>query len=321
MPEVSVVIPAYNSARFIGEALQSVFDQTFKDYEIIVVDDGSTDSTKQVIDRYGNKIRYVFQQQGGQAKARNRGIRDSLGRFIAFLDADDVWLPLKLEKQVCMFHRCSELAMVFTENSIFNESGVCRTSLGKGEKLMKGDVAKNIFLHSGVLTSTVMVRSEVFDKIGLFEEELRLAEDDNMWIRIAANSEVALINEPLVGYRIHPDEITSDRMRLMKSIKANIRLLRQKDERVRERIEEVIPLRLSFVEFGLGYEHFRNQKFGEARRAFARGIRCHMWNWRNYVYLLFSLLPEPLIQTVRWLKKRSLTLYRQLNKRIHGEVR
>ena len=88
MPEVSVVIPAYNSARFIGEALQSVFDQTFKDYEIIVVDDGSTDSTKQVIDRYGNKIRYVFQQQGGPAKARNRGIRDSLGRFIAFLDAE-----------------------------------------------------------------------------------------------------------------------------------------------------------------------------------------------------------------------------------------
>jgi glycosyltransferase involved in cell wall biosynthesis len=321
MPEVSVIIPTYNSARFIGEALQSVFDQTLKDYELIVVDDGSTDPTKQVIERYGNKIRYVFQQQGGPAKARNRGIGDSLGRYIAFLDADDVWLPLKLEKQVCTFHRCPELAMVFTENSIFNESGVCRTSLGKGERLMKGDVVKNIFLHSGVVTSTVMVRSEIFDKIGLFEEELRLAEDDNMWVRIAANCEIALINEPLVRYRIHPNEITSDKMRLMESVKTNIRLLLQRDEKVREIIEKVIPLRLSFVEFGLGYEHFRNQKFGEARRAFARGIRCHMWNWRNYVYLLLSLLPEPLIQTVRWIKKRSLTLCHQLNQRIQGGKR
>lgn len=304
MPEVSVVIPTYNSAQFIGEALRSVFDQTFKDYEIIVVDDGSTDQTKEVIHRYGNKIRYIFQEQRGPANARNRGIRDSLGQYIAFLDADDVWLPLKLKKQVCMFHRCPPLAMVFTENSVFNQSGVCQNSIGKGKRLMNGDVVKNIFLYNGVVTSTVMVRSEVFNKIGLFEEELQLAEDDNMWIRIAANFKVALIDEPLVRYRVHPHEITSNKIKLMKSVKTNIKLLKQKDKTVKERIEKVIPLKLSFVEFDLGYEQFNNQKFREARKAFARGIRCCMWNWENYVYLLLSLLPKKVIQVIRWLKRK-----------------
>ncbi len=304
MPEVSVVIPTWNSAKFIGEALQSVFNQTFKDYEVIVVDDGSTDSTKQVIDGYESEIKYIFQKQGGPASARNRGIRESLGQYVAFLDADDVWLPSKLESQVRMFRQCPKMAMVFTENFVFNASGLCQNSLGKRRKLMKGDVAKNIFLYSGVVTSTVMVRSEVFNEVGLFEEELQLAEDDNMWIRIAANFEVGLIDEPLIRYRVHPQKISSDKIRLMESVKTSIRLLTKKDKIVRERIERAIPLRLSFVEFDLGYEHFANQKSGEARKAFARGIHCYVWNWRNYAYFLLSLLPDKVIQGIRRLKRR-----------------
>lgn len=307
MLEVSVVIPTYNSAKFLDEALQSVFDQTFKDYEIIVVDDGSTDQTKQVIDRYGNKIRYLYQENGGPAKARNLGIRHSSGKYIAFLDADDVWLPLKLERQVCMFHQRPELAMVFTENLLFNESGVFQTSMGKRKRLMKGDVARNIFLHSEILTSSVIVRVEVFNKIGLFEEELQLAEDDNMWIRTAANFKIELIDEPLVKRRVHSQNITADRKRLFEAVQTNIQLLSQRYMGIKERIEDVIPQKLSQVQFSLGYNHFENQELKEARKAFARGIRCYMWNWRNHVYFLLSLLPIKVMQGIKWLKRKILT--------------
>lgn len=304
MPEVSVVIPTYNSAQFLGEALQSVSDQTFKDYEIIVVDDGSTDHTKQIIDKYNGKIRYIFQENGGPAKARNSGIKASSGKYIAFLDADDVWEPTKLEKQVRMFHRCPEVAMIFTENSCYSENGVYQNSMGKRERLMKGDVAKNIFLRSGVVTPTVIVKKEIFNKIGVFEEELCMGEDDNMWVRIATDFKVSLIDEPLVKVRAHPRRVTGDKTRLLECVQTNIELLSQRYRGVKEKIESVIPLKLSRVQFALGYDHFENYNFKEARKAFTRGIRYYIWNWENYPYFLLTLFPQKVVRRIKRLKRK-----------------
>ncbi len=100
MPKVSVIIPTYNRAHFLCEALDSALSQTFKDFEIIIVDDGSTDNTKQVLEKYGSRIYYIYQENKGRAEARNTGIRRAKGEHIAFLDDDDIWLPNKLEKQV-----------------------------------------------------------------------------------------------------------------------------------------------------------------------------------------------------------------------------
>jgi glycosyltransferase involved in cell wall biosynthesis len=168
MTEISVIIPVYNSSEYILEALDSVFAQSFKDFEVIVVDDGSTDDTRQKIQNYSHKIRYFYQENGGPSKARNLGIRESTGKYIAFLDADDVWLPSKLEKQIAEFKKNPDLGMVITENSLFDERGVYRATVGKSNYLMQGDLVTNIFLRSGVVTPTVMVRREVFDKIGFF---------------------------------------------------------------------------------------------------------------------------------------------------------
>jgi glycosyltransferase involved in cell wall biosynthesis len=308
MPEVSVIIPTYNSAQFLDEALQSVFDQTFKDFEVIVVDDGSTDQTKQVLDKYGDRIRYIFQENGGPAKARNRGIKASSGKYVAFLDADDIWLPLKLKKQVNTFRHRPELAMVFTEHCLFNERGVYKTSLGKKKKLLKGDIARNIFLHSGVATSTVMVRKDVFSEIGLFEEALYIAEDDNMWIRIAANFKVELIDESLLKHRSHPQSIMTDKRKLFECVKKNINYLDCRYGKVKERIEKAIPLKLSQVEFDQGYYYFERGDIANARKAFAKAIRYHMFSWKNYLYFLSCFLPKKVIQTVKWLKRRIFSL-------------
>jgi glycosyltransferase involved in cell wall biosynthesis len=306
MPEVSVVIPTYNRAQFLDEALQSVFNQTFKDFEVIVVDDGSTDRTKQVLEKYGDRIRYIFQENGGPAKARNRGIKESLGKYIAFLDADDVWFPLKLEKQIRMFRECPELGMVFTENSYFQENGIYRPSMGKKKRLMKGDVASNIFLYSGVATPTVMVRKEIFNKIGLFEEELAIAEDDNLWVRIAVNFKVELIDQLLVEVRNHSQRTTADKKKLSESVLTNIRLLSHRYSGVRERIEHVIPKKVSEVQFDLGYHYLENQDIVRARESFTKGIRWNVWNWRNYAYFLLSLLPKKLIQKLKKFKRKIL---------------
>ena len=304
MPEVSVVIPTYNSAQFLGEALQSVFSQTFYDYETIVVNDGSTDDTEKVIDLYNNRIKYILQENGGPARARNYGIKESSGKYIAFLDADDIWLPSKLEKQVLMFRQRPELAMILTGNFVVNADGVPLFQVEKRKRFMEGNIAKNIFLHSGVLTSTVMVRKEIFDKIGLFEEDLRIGEDDNMWIRIAANYQIELIDEPLAKYRSHPNSLTRDKMKLFEYVQTNIRLLSQRYGGVKEKIEDAIPLKLSIMQFAMGYHFFKEQNHKEARRAFAKGIRCYIWKWQNYLYLLLSLLPISVTQKLKRIKRR-----------------
>ena len=176
MPEVSVVIPAFNAARFLPDALESVFQQTFTDYEVVVVDDGSTDDTAQLVNRYGNRMRYFFQENAGVSRARNRGIRESAGKYIAFLDADDVWLPTKLARQVERFRQRPALGMVFTDGVSFNEQGVLRGSKIKWRRrLAKRDLIRAIFLYSGVGTPTVMVRRDVFDRVGYFDETLDLA--------------------------------------------------------------------------------------------------------------------------------------------------
>jgi glycosyltransferase involved in cell wall biosynthesis len=124
MTEISVIISAYNSSQYILEALDSVFAQSFTDFEVIVVDDGSTDDTRQKIHNYPHAIRYFYQENGGPSKARNLGIRESKGKYIAFLDANEIWLPSKLDKQLAEFKKNPELGMVITENCLFDRRGV-----------------------------------------------------------------------------------------------------------------------------------------------------------------------------------------------------
>jgi glycosyltransferase involved in cell wall biosynthesis len=303
MPKVSIVIPTYNSAQFLDETLQSVFSQTFNDFEIIVIDDGSTDQTRKVLSKYDDRIRYFLQENGGPAKARNRGIRESLGEYIAFLDADDIWLPTKLEKQVSRFQQNPELGMVFTENSCFDQNGIYLTSLGKRKKLMRGDLVKNIFLHSGVATPTVMVRREVFNQIGVFDEELYMSEDDNMWIRVTANFKAELIDEPLAKARTHSTRTTANKKKLYECIQTNVKLLNCRYEDIWERIKDVVPQKLSQLQFDLGYEYFENQCFDKARQAFALGIHHYKWYLKNYIYYLSCFLPKKAIQKIKYFKR------------------
>ena len=307
MPMVTVIIPTYNSARFIGEALESVFAQTYADFDVIIVDDGSTDDTRQAIEPYRDRLTYIEQENGGPANARNRAIREASGKYIAFLDADDLWEPEKLASQVNAFENNPNLGMVITENSLFDGRGTFRQKVGKKNYLMKGDIVRNIFLESGVVTPTVMVRKDVLEAVGPFEECLRIAEDDNLWIRIAANYGVELVDKSLVRVRDHRDRTMRMTPNVSDYVGENVRLLTTKyGEAVRRRIEPAVPYKLFLMQFKLGYRRFENQDYAGARRAFLRAVKHRMWNPKAYLYLLASCLPASVIRSMQFLKRKCL---------------
>lgn len=203
---VSVIIPTYNRARFLVQAVDSVLRQTYRNFEIIVVDDGSTDNTKEVVSQYASEpLKYVFQKNNGPSAARNTGIKLARGEYIAFLDSDDLWDPCKLEVQLSAFCDDPALGILFTNARYIDEIGVInRESMSDKGYVFGGDfireVAEYRFPHA---SDTVLLRKSVLNSREFFDESLRLAEDIDLWVRIALKHKVGYIDQPLVSVRIH----------------------------------------------------------------------------------------------------------------------
>ena len=207
MPKVSVVIPVYNCEKFISTAIESVLGQTYGDYEIIAVNDGSTDKTDEVLSRYASKIRKIYQPNKGPAEARNTGIANSGGEYIAFLDQDDAWLPDKLKKQVEAMERNDRAGLVYTDMYILEDKAFAGTDYRlrsfQLRRPRRGRVLEDLFLDNFIATSSVMVRKECITKAGRFDPSLVPAEDYDMWLRISSEDEVDYVDAPLVKFRDH----------------------------------------------------------------------------------------------------------------------
>jgi glycosyltransferase involved in cell wall biosynthesis len=214
-PKVSVIIPTKNRADYLSSAIQSVLDQTFGDFEIIVVDGASTDNTREVIDKFDDqRIRYIREKKDkGASASRNIGIKHSRGRFIAFLDDDDRWMPSKLEKQLDLFNKNPDVGLVYTGLWRFNDSG---KTMGRARNLpsVRGNIYRKLFRANYVGgCSTVLVRRECLEKVGLFDENLPAAEDIDLWIRLAKHYKFDYLKEALVLYRVHSKSITLNHRR------------------------------------------------------------------------------------------------------------
>jgi glycosyltransferase involved in cell wall biosynthesis len=195
-PLVSVIVPTYNRSAFIGKAIDSVLNQTYTRYELIVVDDGSTDRTPVLLDRYGNSIKVVHQHNQGVSAARNKGIRAAAGDLIAFLDSDDYWLPKKLEEQVALFNSQPDILICQTEE-IWIRNGR-RVNPKKRHKKQSGMIFEKCLPLCLVSPSAVMIRRALFDEVGLFDEALPACEDYDLWLRITWKYPVYLIDSPLI---------------------------------------------------------------------------------------------------------------------------
>jgi glycosyltransferase involved in cell wall biosynthesis len=207
MPTVSVIIPTYNRAPFVEEAIRSVLAQDFKDFELVVVDDGSTDGTRQTLKRYADSLSVLHQENRGVSSARNTGIKHSQGAYIAFLDSDDLWLPGKLSTQVAFFEEHSQALICQTEE-IWLRKGV-RVNPRKVHKKYSGEIFEHCLSLCRVSPSSAMIRRTLFDEVGLFDEDLPACEDYDLWLRVACRHPIYLIDEPLIIKRGgHPDQLS-----------------------------------------------------------------------------------------------------------------
>ncbi len=204
MSTVSVVIPTYNYGRFLGAAVDSALAQTRPPLETIVVDDGSSDDTPDVLARYGHRVRVVRQANGGVSAARNRGVAEARGDYVAFLDSDDIWRPRKLELQLARFEADSTLGLVHCGVEMFDGDSRALATVARG---LDGSIAAHLLrLDEDVLTgpgSCVVVPRRVAQEVGGFDERLAPGEDWDFCYRVAQRYRAAFVPEVLVRYRMH----------------------------------------------------------------------------------------------------------------------
>jgi len=221
-PSVSVIIPTYNRGHLLPDAIDSVLAQDFSDYELIVVDDGSTDNTLTILDGYTNRVKVYRQTNQGVSAARNHGITVSSGEFIAFLDSDDLWLPQKLAVQFAFFNSTPE-ALICQTQETWIRNGV-RVNPKKRHQKPSGRIFEKSLELCLVSPSAVMIRRRLFDSVGLFDESLPACEDYDLWLRISSRFPVYLIDKPLIVKKGgHADQLSGmkglDRFRIRALLK------------------------------------------------------------------------------------------------------
>lgn len=214
-PRVSVVMPAYNSSKTIGIAIESLLGQTFINWELLIINDGSTDSTLDVIAKFNDiRIRVVTQNNQGVAEARNVGLRLSRGEYIAFLDSDDLWLPEKLQAQLSIFTKSShKLGLVYTKHRGFLKSPENSFSMDVDASIGYENDYYRLLIMDYIPTLTVMIRASVVREIGYFRGDLQGTEDWDYWIRVSRVYNLLRIDRELALYRIQSNSLSRNKDR------------------------------------------------------------------------------------------------------------
>ncbi len=218
MPKISVVIPAYNVMAYLPETVESVIKQTFTDLEVLIINDGSSDQIVQWVSQLTDpRIKLISQENQGLPGARNTGITHAQGEYIAFLDADDLWEPSKLEKQVECFEKAPEVGLVYTWTTLIDS---LRKPIGITFNYdLEGKVWEQILVVDAVGNgSSAMVRRNCFNTVGNFDTSLTWGEDWDMWIRIAAQYPFAVVKEYLTLYRQHPGSMSKNLEKSLKNL-------------------------------------------------------------------------------------------------------
>jgi glycosyltransferase involved in cell wall biosynthesis len=260
---VSVIVPVYNRENYIDGTIKSILEQSYQSIEIIVINDGSSDNSllilKQLVEQYPNKIVIIDQKNQGQTIARNNGIRQAKGEFIAFLDSDDLWLKDKLQKQLPLFKNnvglvYSGIYTIDAMNHILNQE-LC-------DKEIKGDIYHQLLIKNRMTGGTVIVKKMVLDQVGLFDETLNAAENWDLWLRISKHSLVDYVNEPLMKYRVHAGNMSKDAL-LMLSVTQ--RILSKYLEKSTDIPQEIYQQAYAHLYYRTGVYYFSQFQYQEAR--------------------------------------------------------
>ncbi len=306
MPAISVIIPTYNAAEYLPEAIESVLAQTFKDYELIVVDDGSTDGTESVVKKFGDRIRYFRQENRGPGAAKNLGIRNSRGPLLATLDADDKWVPHKLQAQYEYMKAHPEAGMVNANVSTFDEKGIVTYEVdGTLRKTYQGWVFDRLIIQNFIASGTVMFRKECLDKVGLFPENYMISEDWHLWLRIAKEYPVGYINEPLGLYRWQEKSLTWDYAKAYPDRLAVLNEIISLYPDYFKNRKRLIRRAYGSLFMRYGYALFDRGDYADARAKFFVSIRNNPFQFKSYLYLLGLLVPKSLKSQITRIKRRT----------------
>jgi glycosyltransferase involved in cell wall biosynthesis len=291
MPKVSVVMPVYNGERFLRESLDSVFAQTFQDFEMLCVDDGSTDRSASILRQYGPKIRAVRQENAGQSAARNAGVALAKGRYVAFLDQDDLWYPSKLMTQVAAIEADSRVVLVHCDFDRIDEKGqMVQQSAGISERSSAlGSPMGQLIGEALIFPSAMMIRKDGYERSGGFFSELQGFEDFDLIARLKQQGEFIMVKERGMAYRMHGQGFT--RAGGLHIIRSREKFLRRMENLYRgDRTKETILRRmLADCYSDWGMHEVRSGNKTEGRTKLIESLRCNPAKMRTYSRLLRAI--------------------------------
>lgn len=296
---VSAIITTHNRVDLLGRAIYSVLNQTYKELELIVVSDGSTDGTDEFMKQYesNNRVNYISYHPGrGGNYARNTGIKAAKGEYVAFLDDDDEWLSTKIEEQVEVMESDLQIGLVYTgTHSVFVDDGISYDS----KPTANGDLSKEILLYNMIgSTTTVMVRKTVLEGSGLFDESLGAMQDYDLWVRICQIAKVGVVSTPLVNYYNYVST---------GQISANLEKYELAYETLNAKYERLLSEKLAVSELkqklasqkrALAMKALRNGNGVEARAYFKKSLRCNL-ELRTILFYLLSFFGHKAMLKIR----------------------
>jgi len=291
---VSVIIPTYNCASYLAAAIESVLAQTYRDFRIFVIDDGSTDATPEVMRPYVYHCVYIHQPNAGAAAARNRGIRESSSKYIAFLDADDLWHPTKLERQIQLLDLHPNVGLVCSDFSMTGNGQSVDSFFSTTRVPPDGRMFKHLLRNCIVFTSSVVVPRQVIEEAGMFNEFLPVCEDMNLWLRIASRWDIAAIREVLVSRRNRPEGLSATAGGTIVSLNhglASLQHIESSCPHLSRRNTRVLRRALALFYYKSGSSLLTDGKREPARAQLLRSLRYRSFQPLALAKLGGSLLP------------------------------
>lgn len=292
-PRVSVIIPTYNRASYLVEAIESVLAQSYDDYEMIVADDGSTDGTPEKVAAFGERVRYLrLPHNGRPSVVRNRALEVARGELVAFLDDDDRWHPDKLQRQVSLFSGEHIIGFVYCDLRFLTATGYSAPVLTPSQK-QSGDIFDALLGDCFIHTSTIIIQRSLLQATGRFNETLASAEDFDLWLRLAHAAPAGYVDAPLTFVRRHPGEISHHRKEVSgRSVIFTLEHTRRRLPllpRQRLRLRRVLARRYTH----LGLLLRAAGKSSGARRQFSRALRLNPFLIRAWIGFAGTLRPSP----------------------------
>lgn len=290
MPQVSVIIPACNGQAHIADAISSVLQQSYSDFELLVVDDGSTDDTAAIVRSFGPAVHYRHKKNGGPGSARNAGIAHATGEFIAFLDQDDLWLPNRLAEQVPILQQDAQLGLVFSDAVFETTMAQKEQNSFSIDKPYRGHVFQELFCNNFIRNVTVLVRKTCFDRLGLMDESgsMMITDDYNMWLRVAAHYAITFVDKPLARCRWHEENLSADGERAYLDTMAALQNVLERHPHLKKELGVTVSRRFSDLYYRLSRHYLQTHNYSAAHASARQAWTLNPLHWKNTLFMVLS---------------------------------